>query len=89
MIGDDFRELTHLEGHLGQWLTEQIWDHYGTLHLGSEAFEVVGAEEVPGYDEEDLPVLIRRKSDGKVFEVEIEPTVHAARTPDEGEQVRT
>lgn len=81
MSEQEFRERMHLEGCLSQHLTEQMWEHYGPLNLGGEAFEVVGAEDVPGYDEEDSPVLIRRKSDRKVFEVEIEPAVLVAHAP--------
>ena len=81
MSEQEFRERMHLEGCLSQHLTEYLWNHHGTLRLGSEDFEVVGGEEVPGYKEDDAVVLVRRKLDGKVFEVEIEPTVRAADVP--------
>lgn len=87
MSDEGFRERMGIEGWLSQHLTECLWGHYGTLRLGGDDFEVIGADDVPGYDDDDGGVvLIRRKSDGKVFEVEIEPTVRAAR---EEEQVRT
>ena len=62
-------------------MTKKVWEHYGTLRLGGEAFETAGADDVPGYDDADDAgmILIRRKSDGKVFEVEIEPIVRAGR----------
>jgi hypothetical protein len=77
---DEFRERMSIEGELSQHLTEYLWNHHGTLRLGSEDFEVAGGEEVPGYGEDENVILIRRKLDGKVFEVDIEPEVHAART---------
>ena len=76
----EFRERMGIEGWLGQHLTEQMWGHYGTLRLGSDDFEVIGSDEVPGYDENlEGTVLLRRKTDGKVFEAEIEVTVRVAR----------
>ena len=77
----EFRDRMGIEGWLSQHLTEHLWGHYGTLHLGTDDFEVIGSDEVPGYDENlDQTVLIRRKSDGKVFETEIEVQARIFRT---------
>ena len=58
---------------LGLYLTEHLWGHNSRLQLDSDTFEVVGSDEVPGYNDSlEGTVLVRRKPDGEVFEVEIE-----------------
>jgi hypothetical protein len=77
----EFRERTHLAGQLSQYLTEYLWSLNRPLTLDGEKFECVGGDEVPGYEEDEAVVLLRRKSDGKVFEVELEADAYAARPP--------
>ena len=47
MSEQEFRERMHLEGCLSQHLTEQMWEHYGPLNLGGEAFEVSARRTCP------------------------------------------
>jgi hypothetical protein len=75
----EFSQRMRREGALGMLLCEHIWDKYDPLHLGGEDFEVIGSDEVPGYEDDDMAVLLRRKSDGQVFEAEIDVTMHPAR----------
>ena len=79
MADDEFRQRMHAEGDLGLMLSEHIWGKWDSLSLGGQEFEVVGCEEVPGYEDDDTSVFLRRKPDGKVFEVEIELEVRVAR----------
>ena len=76
----EFRRRMQIEGDLGEHLCLHLWDNFGTLHLGPDDFEIVGCEDVPGYEDDDTAVLLRRKPDGKVFEAEIEVTVRPALT---------
>jgi hypothetical protein len=55
------------------------------MRLGGEEFELVGSDDVPGYEDEDDVVLLRRKSDGQVFDVEIDVTMRPVRKPEKGE----
>lgn len=85
---DAIREQGRLEGELGEWLNVKVNDEPGTLLLGSAgAFRTLTIEEarVLGYDDDDPVILLRRKSDGKVFEADIEVTVRAARGATTGE----
>jgi hypothetical protein len=75
----EFRDRMGIEGWLSQHLTEELWGHYGTLSLGGVEFEVADPEGIPGFDEDDGLVYLRRKMDGKIFEVEVEVTARAAR----------
>jgi hypothetical protein len=82
--GEQFRENSQIAGRIGQMALEWLWDKTRPFHLGTDAFEIVGDEEAAhlGYsrEEQESIVLIRRKRDGKTFEVEIEPWVRPART---------
>jgi hypothetical protein len=81
-----FRQRMAYDGDLGRMLCEHIWDMCNGLRLGDDKFEVVGGEEIPGYEDDDYAVLLRRKSDGQVFEAEIDVSLRAVRrqaaTPD-------
>ena len=78
----EFRQRMAMEGDLGLFLCEYVWGQMGTLDLGGQEFELAGCEEVPGYEDENEVVLLRRKSDGKVFEANIDVDVHPARVPE-------
>lgn len=81
-----FRERGHIEGFLGEWLDSQIIEHYGSLSVGGDDFKALYLEEAQalGYKDDDPTILIRRESDGIVFEVEIDVTVR--RAPAKSEQ---
>jgi hypothetical protein len=77
---DDFHQRMKRDGDLGLMLCEHLWGSFDTLHLGGEDFEIVSGEEVPGYEDDDgMAVLLRRKSDGKVFEAEIDVAINPVR----------
>jgi hypothetical protein len=71
------------EGDLGLKLRESIWDRR-YLSLGGEEWEVAYLEEVPGYEDEDQAVLLRRKADGVVFEADIDVTLREVEVPGNG-----
>ena len=77
----DFRQRMQRDGDLGLLLCEHLWGNFDTLHLGGEDFEGVSGEEVPGYEDDSYAVLLRRKSDGKVFEAEIDVAINPVREP--------
>ena len=77
---EEFRQRMRRDGDLGLLLCEHLWGLYGDdMRLGGEDFEMACAEEVPGYEDEDFAVLLRRKSDGRVFEAEIDVSVNPVR----------
>jgi hypothetical protein len=78
---DEFSQRMQVEGDLGLLLCEHIWDKCNPLRLGGQEFKVVGCDEVPGYEDENMAVLLRRMSDGKVFEADIDVTVQPVLTP--------
>ena len=55
------------------YLCDQLWQHLGSIRLDGEEFDVVGGDEVPGFDEN--AILLRRVSDGQVFDVDIDVTM--------------
>jgi hypothetical protein len=75
------RERGHIEGFLAEWLTVKITDE-SMFWVGGDDFAALYAEEarVLGYDDDDPVILLRRKSDGIIFEVEIWPAVRRAGT---------
>lgn len=76
----DFRQRMQRDGDLGLLLCEHLWNRYGdTLRLGGEDFEMAYAEQVPGYEDEEYVVLLRRKSDGQIFDAEIDVSVRPVR----------
>ena len=80
----EFRQRMQRDGDLGLLLCEHLWGLYGdTLRLGGEEFEMAYAEQVPGFEDEDYAVLLRRKSDGRIFEADIEVTIVPVRQPAE------
>lgn len=78
----EFSQRMKRDGDLGLLLCEHLWGLYGdTLRLGGEDFEMAYAEQVPGFEDEDYAVLLRRKSDGRIFEADIEVTIVPVRQP--------
>jgi hypothetical protein len=78
----DFQQRMERDGDFCDLLCQHLWGLYGdTLRLGGEAFEMAYAEQVPGYEDEDHAVLLRRKSDGRIFEADIEVTIVPVRQP--------
>lgn len=78
---DEARERGAIEGSLGQWLTDQVWDQFRPMSLmGAGTFRPLYLEEAQelGYGDDDPAILLRRESDGKVFEAEIDVTVRVA-----------
>jgi len=75
----DFRQRMERDGDLSLHLCEHLWGNFDTLHLGGEDFEMVSGEEVPGYEDDNFAVLLRRKSDGLVFEAEIDVSINPVR----------
>lgn len=61
---------------LAGWLAEHIWSEGRPLYLGGEEYEVTGGEEVPGYEDDQDAILLRRKSDGQVFDADIDVSLH-------------
>jgi hypothetical protein len=79
---DEFRQRMQRDGDLGLLLCEHIWSQCGdSLRLAGEDYVVLSGEEVPGYEDEDYAVLLRRTSDGQVFDAEIDVSMHPAVTP--------
>ena len=84
-MADDsaFRERMEIAGAVSQMATEWLWDKR-SIHAAGQDYEIADPEDEGyrrGYDAEDMEtyVLVRRKSDGAVFEIEIEPLVARAR----------
>jgi len=80
-----FRERMELDCWLGEWLTDEMTMSVRTLRLGpAGTFRMAYMEEAEaiGYDGNDQTILIRRESDGQLFEVEIEVMTRRA-TPKE------
>ena len=76
---EEFGQRMQRDGDLGLLLCEHLWGNFDTLHLGGEDFEMAYGEEVPGYEDDNYAVLLRRKSDGKVFEAEIDVAINPVR----------
>jgi hypothetical protein len=73
----DFQQRMQRDDDLCLRLCEHLWGLYGdTLRLADEEFEVVSGEDVPGYEDDNFAVLLRRISDGKVFEAEIDVAIN-------------
>lgn len=83
MAEDEIRERARIEGDLGEWLCQKIWDSFGTLRLGGSNFRPLDSEECEelGNDDDDPAVLLRRESDGQVFEVDIDVTARKVSAP--------
>ena len=81
----EFCQRMAREGDLGEILCHHLWDRQGggTFSLGGETFEMAYPEEVPGYEDEDAVVLLRRKADGQVFEAEIDVTLRPVRAAEQ------
>ena len=69
-----------LSGYLSQHVIDEL-HNTSSFSLGAERFRMAYAEEAAGlgWDEDDPALLIRRESDGALFEVELEATVTPAR----------
>ena len=77
---EEFLQRMQRDGDLGLLLCEHLWGKFDTFDLGGEEFEMAG-DDVPGYEDEEYAVLLRRKSDGQVFEAGIEVTIVPVREP--------
>jgi hypothetical protein len=80
---DEFHQRMSMDADLQLMLCEYIWNLYHSLDLGDQKFEVVGGEDVPGYEDDNETVLLRRMSDGQVFEADIEVNIKPVLTPEE------
>ena len=84
-----FSERMEIAGAVSQKVTEWLWAMRGFSAGGrrgtaGQEYEIADPEDEGyrrGYDDEDMEtyVLVRRKSDGAVFQIEIEPLVGRAR----------
>jgi hypothetical protein len=74
-----------MAGDLGRLIAEHIWGLCRPLHLAGQDYEPAGGDEVPGYEDDHDAVLLRRKSDGQVFEAWIDVTVQPVLTPEQRE----
>lgn len=73
------RERGRIEGFLAEWLAGKIADASCVPVMGDDLVPLWLEEaRVLGYADDDPVVLLRRKSDGVVFEVEIDPVVRRA-----------
>ena len=75
----DFRQRMQRDGDLGLLLCQHLWNGYVDIRLAGEEFAIVGCEDVPGYENDEYAVLLLRKSDGLVFEAEIDVSVNPVR----------
>jgi hypothetical protein len=78
-MSDDPDHRMSIAGHLGQHLGEQLWSYlnlHGTIRLGGDEYD--GPDDVPFYEDAPDALLLRRVSDGKVFEIFLEPEVRPA-----------
>lgn len=66
------------EGDLGLSLCEYVWNRNYALQLGGDEYEVADNEDVPGYEDDDSAVLLKRKGDGRLFEAFIDVTMREA-----------
>lgn len=69
-----------LSGHLSQYVAGKLSDTWGAFDLGGERFRMGTLDEARslGWSDEDPQLLIRRESDGALFEVEVEVTAQPA-----------
>jgi len=82
-----FRQRMRRDGDLGRILSERLAAHDDDLNLAGEIFEQVGCDEVPGYEDDIHAVLLRRKSDGQVFEAEIDVAINPVRVAAQATEV--
>lgn len=75
MTDEEFRDRVVIESDLHEELSRHIWDD-SYLYIRGVRFRPVYAEEAEelGYSEDDSVILLRRGSDGAVFEIEIDVT---------------
>jgi hypothetical protein len=78
---EEFRQRMQRDGDLGLFLCEYLWRHDDDLTLGGETYEQLGCDDVPGYENDTYAVLLRRKSDGQVFDAEIDVSMHPVLRP--------
>ena len=76
---DEFSQRMQRDGDLGLRLCEHLWDKWDPFQLGGEEFEVIGCDDVPGHEDEEYGVFLRRTSDGLVFEAEIDVSINPVR----------
>lgn len=71
---------TDLSGYLAEHVADLLCNAFGTFSLGDQVFRMASMEEADDldWDEGDHALLICRKSDGALFEAELEATVTPA-----------
>ena len=72
-------QTTKAASDLDLFLAEHIWGQTYPLRLAGDMYEPVGDDEVSGYEDDADAILLRRKSDGQVFEVDLDVTIRPAR----------
>ncbi len=72
--------LYDLSGHLSEYVCDQLANTWGTFDLGGEQFRMGSSEDAEGlgWDDDDRELLIRRESDGALFEVTLDAKVTPA-----------
>ena len=68
------RECAKIEGYLTELFTYRVIDAYPALRIGEDEFRPLTLEEGNPFSFGDEALLIVRKSDGQVFEIEIDVT---------------
>lgn len=71
--------MSNLSGHLSQWLFDKLCEQAGPLSLGGELYDFADKDDVEklGFDPNDVTLLLlRRRSDGAFFDVDIDVTAH-------------
>lgn len=92
MTEEEFRESNHIAGEISAHLYEQWCEELGdTMDFAGGKYYLGYAEDAVelGYPDDDDPygpLVIRRESDGKWFEVEIEATVRPVPSAEERER---
>jgi hypothetical protein len=76
-----FQQRMRRDGQLGLMLSQHLWDKHDPFRLGDEEFKVISCDDVPGHEDEEYGVFLRRTSDGQVFDAEIDVSINPVREP--------
>jgi hypothetical protein len=79
-MNTDLTDSQKLSGDIGQYLFDEFCQAI-SLRFGGEPYELVGTDELGLPDDPWGDPIVRRKSDGKLFEVELEANVSEFRPP--------
>ena len=77
---DEFSQRMKRDGDLVRLLCEHIWAQR-VLRIAGEDYEVISGEDVPGFEDDLYVVLLRRTSDGQVFDAEIDVSINPVCKP--------